>query len=393
MINDEDENLNNPFSFFPAKHFSSLSIRTNYMNNYEINKTESQSSLKSPKDQIGRVKKQVRMISPPMSERSERSVTNISNSLEDLDLDEIEQDANNYSSLSHSPPQSINKRNSKSFSYSPPSILKGNSRKSSSSVYSSRKFTNNDLVTNPGEKLGKKAVMYNERENLVTIKALNEQNAKTKIVMGTSSGAKTVKSTYVEDVQNMMSSSLESSSVKNSFSNRSFYNLIKKKYENDYGLKENQFETIKSCFDRLGKKDDYINKYILKQYICDQIKERARVVIASEKDVNRAIEAIDSDGDGKIDFNEYLVFLYLFFAKRQNVRRRIVNVLNGQSLTHTNKGKLSESEIVGFVRFLKLFYGTKGDLHLSKARNLDEMTYKEFANWIFPIIKDRVFVK
>ena len=204
-------------------------------------------------------------------------------------------------------------------------------------------------------------------------------------------------SAYVEDMKNMTPSpTLGSSLVESgSFRNRSFHNSIKKCCADDFGLEEKQFETVKSCFDRLRKRDDCINKYIFKEYICDQVKERAQVVIASDKDLDRVIEAIDSDGDGEINFNEYLDFLFLFFSRRQNVRRRIMNVLNGRSQSLKKKGTLNESEIVSFAMFLKFFYGAKGDLnlHARRAKNIDRMTYKEFANWVFPIIKGYVFVK
>jgi hypothetical protein len=239
--------------------------------------------------------------------------------------------------------------------------------------------------------------LFKEGENVVTVTTLNEKNPidmslkKTTTTVTKYPDGRVEKTTYLEVIENEVDPNASFDS-NDSFGNTHFYHLIKKKYEDDYDLKENQFDLIKSCFDKLDKRDDYINKYVFRHYIMDQVSERATKVTATERDVNRAIDAVDFDNDGDIDFNEYLDFLFLFFAKRQNIRRRIVNILNGHSFSHTRKGELNETEMASFLAFLKSFYGVSKDEHL-RSVSKKTVTYKEFANLVYPILKERVFVK
>jgi hypothetical protein len=216
------------------------------------------------------------------------------------------------------------------------------------------------------------------------------------------------KSSYLELIESDMdinASFFESGSSDSSLGNqRYFYNLIRKKYEDDYALSPGQFDLIKGCFEKLDKRDEYISTFVFRHYILDQVRERADSTMTTQADetaVERAIAAVDTDADGDIDFNEYLDFLYLFFAKRQNVRRRIVSVLNGRSFSHTRKGELTETEQACFFLFLKNFYGARAEEQLSKltaviasgAAKKGSLTYKEFANLVYPILKERLFVK
>lgn len=189
-------------------------------------------------------------------------------------------------------------------------------------------------------------------------------------------------------------------SIEASNSNQSFYSLVKRKYQNDYELGDEQFDFIKSCFDRMDQRDDYVNKYVFKNYIIDQVRERGSVMNnVSETDIERALDLLDSDHDGDLDFNEYLDFLYLFFAKKQNARRRIVNVLNGRSYSHARKGYLTDQEAWEFGVWLRNFYSGGGardkqeDFGRMRSSRRQSVTYKQFVNSIFPSIKDHLFVK
>lgn len=117
-------------------------------------------------------------------------------------------------------------------------------------------------------------------------------------------------------------------------------------------------------------------------------------MITVEKNaIDRTISAINSNADGNITFEDFVDFLTLFFACKQNFREKIISVLNGPKQRHFVHGNLTESEAKDFFTFLVRFYGLKEKEMGNFQFILKSLqTYEEFADNVFPIFSENLCI-
>lgn len=114
--------------------------------------------------------------------------------------------------------------------------------------------------------------------------------------------------------------------------------LNKKKYERIYSLKGDQYDLMRNYFKNLDN-EGFINKTEFRNHIILQVKDRLNIVRVTEKQIDNAIDSIDFNKSGDIDFDQFLEFLCLFFSSKYNIKRKIVSVLTGRSNLHEENGK------------------------------------------------------
>lgn len=122
------------------------------------------------------------------------------------------------------------------------------------------------------------------------------------------------------------------------------------------------------------------------------MKERSRLIRADEETIERALSTIQTSADSdEITFQNFLDFLYLFFASKKNIRVKITNVLSGHKRSHLARGSLTEREAKKFFDFLARFYGLK-DEEKKKVKFDDLQSYLEFADKAALAIEEKLFV-
>lgn len=171
---------------------------------------------------------------------------------------------------------------------------------------------------------------------------------------------------------------------------------VRKRYEKNYELKGNQYDLLKKCFDKMEDNNNnkgFINQALLKAHIEVQVRERDRLIRADEESIDRALSTIDKDEDANINFQDFLDFLYLFFASKKNLRTKVVSILTGHRRSHATPGKLNEKEARLFFEFLARFYGLEEE-ERGKVKFADTpQTYADFAETVSPALEEKLFVK
>lgn len=109
---------------------------------------------------------------------------------------------------------------------------------------------------------------------------------------------------------------------------------------------------------------------------------------ATEQQIMNALEIIDSDSND-LDFDEFIDFMTLFFASKNNLKTRINNVLHGHQFTHSNNGSLTPEEADKYQKFLKDFYQSKNAVDETFNKDL---LYNEFATTMKPKLIENLFV-
>ena len=116
------------------------------------------------------------------------------------------------------------------------------------------------------------------------------------------------------------------------------------------------------------------------------------MITVENNTIDRTISAINSNADGNITFEDFVDFLTLFFALKNNLREKIISVLNGPKQRHFLHGNLTESEAKDFLAFLGRFYGLKEEEMESFHNFKCLQTYKEFADNAFPFISENLCI-
>lgn len=192
----------------------------------------------------------------------------------------------------------------------------------------------------------------------------------------------------------------ENDSEEEEFDMNNYEEFLKTHFESYYFLSGNQFDLIKSYFDELSQERDGISTEIVENHLIS-LMDKKPMVKASEDDIRTAVNLVDSDADGEICFIEFIDFLSLFFANKDNLETRIIAVLNGHDETHKKSAKLNQGEANYYFGFLKEFFQVKSQSNENKFRkNYDheitfnkELKYNEFAEMVYPYLKDNVYVK
>lgn len=92
-----------------------------------------------------------------------------------------------------------------------------------------------------------------------------------------------------------------------------------------------------------------------------QVIRQRKEIAASEADVDRALNVLDTNNDNKINFDQFIKFMQLFFATKSTLAERLERVINYIIGTeHTKAGHyLKPNEILDINEFFQSFYGKK----------------------------------
>ncbi len=92
-----------------------------------------------------------------------------------------------------------------------------------------------------------------------------------------------------------------------------------------------------------------------------QVLNKRKEIVATEADVDRALNVLDTNHDNKINFDQFIKFMQLFFATKLTLAERLERVINYIIGTeHTKAGHyLKPSEISDINDFIQNFYGKK----------------------------------
>lgn len=108
------------------------------------------------------------------------------------------------------------------------------------------------------------------------------------------------------------------------------------------------------------------------------IKQR-KEIIATEADIDRALTALDTNRDNKINFDQFIKFMQLFFATSNTLRERLERVCNYILGTeHSKPGSyLKAHEVADIDEFFHNFYGKKPEHNSlgSSKKNVEFSSY------------------
>lgn len=110
-----------------------------------------------------------------------------------------------------------------------------------------------------------------------------------------------------------------------------------------------------------------------------QVIKQRKEIIATEEDVNRALAAVDTNHDDKINFDQFIKFMQLFFATNNTLKQRLERVIDYILGTeHTKAGAyLKPQEVSDIDNFFHKFYGKKPDHNLFD-KNKNKIEYSTY---------------
>ena len=140
----------------------------------------------------------------------------------------------------------------------------------------------------------------------------------------------------------------------------------------DFSLGQEQFDLIKSFFDKL-QQYSYLKVKLVKQHMLASIinneerrKTNSFTPQMNEDDVTRTLNLIDFDKDGLFNFENFCDYLNLFLANRDNLKEKLKSVIKAKRIFFESSSKsniqnatssfLSKEEIKQIVTFLDIFY-------------------------------------
>lgn len=139
------------------------------------------------------------------------------------------------------------------------------------------------------------------------------------------------------------------------------------------------------------KQNFLLDNDLIRELMRMVIKQR-KEIIATEADVDRALATVDTNHDNKINFDQFIKFMQLFFATNNTLKHRLEKVIQYiLSIDNIKPGAfLKPHEVSDIDNFLHDFYGKKQDHHIvNKTKtNYEFSKYlkdleKEFKNFTF----------
>lgn len=103
-----------------------------------------------------------------------------------------------------------------------------------------------------------------------------------------------------------------------------------------------------------------LDNQLIRGLMRNVIKQR-KEIIATEADIDRALAAVDTNHDNKINFDQFIKFMQLFFATNNTLKERLERVCNyilGNDHTKPNSF-LKPYEVAEIDEFFHNFYGKK----------------------------------
>ena len=90
----------------------------------------------------------------------------------------------------------------------------------------------------------------------------------------------------------------------------------------EFNISSESYDLVNDFFNE--QQDGQLLKNELLRYLLNQaLVSRAELQGLSEDDVSRALKAIDRDNDDKLNFDEFVQLLTLFFSSKNNLQQRI----------------------------------------------------------------------
>lgn len=181
----------------------------------------------------------------------------------------------------------------------------------------------------------------------------------------------------------------------------------KARYLEEYGISERAFLLTQEFFQEF-KDDYYLCIGFLKRVIEAAVSRRTDVHV-SVADINRMLDTLDTDGDGKINLREFFQLLIFFLSNESTLKKRITGALQEQSYSHETEGYLAIDEARQFTNFLYTFYGISeahlktdfiNNLYHSSANHMvqpykidyEEVTYGHYAQGVYAHLNECCFV-
>lgn len=154
----------------------------------------------------------------------------------------------------------------------------------------------------------------------------------------------------------------------------------KEAYVSQFNLSEDSYALVKEFYEENKESQNLLKNALLKHLFLNALETREELKEVTEEDVTRALTAIDSDHDEKINMSEFIQLLSLFFSSKNNLQERIAGVLESMSSSHAKKGFLSPKEASGFTNFLNEFYGKAEEQEEEKTVNFLARIIKKIIN-------------
>jgi hypothetical protein len=152
-----------------------------------------------------------------------------------------------------------------------------------------------------------------------------------------------------------------------------------------YGLDEHQHDLVTDFFLRhKNVETNLLSVRLLKELMVENLARNAsrKELKASQEDVQRALETVDSDKDELINLSQFLALLLLFYASQHNLEERLKLVLS-------NLGSIELGDSNEFAAYLRQFYGSQ-----SYSEDLyDSLSRDELANRLASQFEDALFIK
>lgn len=164
--------------------------------------------------------------------------------------------------------------------------------------------------------------------------------------------------------------------------------LLRNKYMKEFNLKNSELDVIFAFYNR-NKSGVYLEISCLENFLNLTIKKRKEVVV-DRGQIKKSLSALDMDKDKKLNLDEFIHLLVLFFADKKNLKTRIISILENLSVFHKSIGHLTLKEACEFEDFMAKFYGKPLKRSIFVTHNL---AYHEFAYHIAPSLEPFLFVK
>lgn len=131
-----------------------------------------------------------------------------------------------------------------------------------------------------------------------------------------------------------------------------------------YNLSQGKYDLLKSFFDAYKTSSDLIEAKFVRQVFSACVQQRDGQIKASEQDLSRMINLLDTDNDGHLTFNQFVDLLNLSLARKGNLSTRM-----SQFLHTKNSDQLDQSQATKSLEFFNDFYKASSD-SLTNAHNL-----------------------
>lgn len=145
----------------------------------------------------------------------------------------------------------------------------------------------------------------------------------------------------------------------------------KEQFTSQFRITEQSYELVKEFYDEQKEDptDGLLNNDLLRYLLTNALNERQELSGVSQEDVERALNTIDSNNDNKINLDEFVQLLALFFSSKNNLKQRINGCLNNQASSHEISGQLKSKEVTKVSHFFNEFFGKPSEETKENTKN------------------------